>query len=83
MPSLRNFFGFADYPDENYYVFIRDAVLISLLASFIFWVASFIADLVKYKVLGYEINWNEVMVNAATRSMYSFISTILLFLIIT
>lgn len=83
MPSLRNFFGFADYPDEDYYVFIRDAILLSLLASVIFWLASFIADMVRYKLSGEPIQWDQVVLTAIARSIYSFVSTILLFLIIT
>ncbi len=83
MPSIRNFFGFQDYPDSDYYLFIRDAVLVSLLASIIFWFASFVADMVKYRISGTEIQWDEVVLNALARSIYSFVSTILLFLIIT
>ena len=83
MPSLRNFFGFADYPDADYTLFIRDAVLISLLASVIFWIASLVADVVGYRISGEEIQWDRVVLNAIGRSIYSFVSTILLFLIIT
>ena len=82
MPYARNFFGFADYPDDDYYYFIRDAFLISLLASFIFWIASFIVDIVRYQVTDKKIDWNEVVTNALTRSFYSFVSTLLLFLLI-
>lgn len=87
-PTPRGFFGLGffgfdrDFPDTEYYTFIRDAVLASLIAGVIFWIASFIADLVRYYVSGSKVDWGDVLLNAMARSIYSFISTILLFLII-
>lgn len=86
--TSRDFFGLGYYgfdqgfPDADYYTFVRNAVLASLIAAIIFWVASFVADLIRYYVGGGTLQWGEVLLNAMARSVYSFTSTILLFLII-
>lgn len=88
-PTNRGFFGLGffgfdqDFPDTQYYLFIRNAVLASLVAAAIFWTASLVADLVRFYVSKTIVNWDEIVLNAFARSLYSFISTILLFFIIT
>lgn len=88
-PSSRSFFGLGfygfdqDFPDANYYIFVQNAILASLVAAVIFWVASLIADLVRFYFAKKPIDWEEIVINAMSRALYSFISTILLFLIIT
>jgi hypothetical protein len=76
------FFGLDEFPDANYYEFVSHAVFAAALAAMLYWLASFVADLVRYYAGDDTFKWENVWIRALALSIYSFTSTFLIYLVI-
>lgn len=80
------FLGVNEKPDTDFWPFVQTALLSSLAVTMIYFVASIISDIVrvymKRRQKDYSISWPTVIQNAFARSLYSFTSSVLLFVIL-
>ena len=79
-------FNVSDRPDTDFWRFLRGALWASILVTFVYFISSIIADLIRLRLDKKEknmpISWPKIILNAISSSIYSFTSSILLYILL-